>query len=109
LSDVQQYQLEPANADTVAHFKRQWHQVLSGVDKVTCECNRTLALACMFRCLYCGCFFCQTCAEVHFGETRKAYAARRAAEIEGDRKAALRESVDSLTEIVRFEPESGQL
>lgn len=30
---------------------------------------RTIALA--FRCLYCGVFFCATCAEIHFGMTQQ--------------------------------------
>lgn len=89
MSEAPEYQLPPANPDTVAHFKRQWLQVLAGAGKVTCECERTLPLPYLFRCLYCGCFFCQACAEVHFGKTRKQYAEERATEIAAERKAVL--------------------
>lgn len=81
MSDVQQYQLEPANADTVAHFKRQWNQIQGRTPGVNCECGLLIPLRHMFRCLYCGCWFCQACAEVHFGKTRKEYAAEAAAKL----------------------------
>jgi hypothetical protein len=71
------YQLPPANPQTVAHFERQWTEAVqvSTYPIITCECGKKRALLRMFRCLYCGCFFCQACAEIHFGKTREQYAA----------------------------------
>ena len=77
------YQLPPANPETVAHFKRQWAQSNGSAPVVGCECGRHLHIRNMFRCLYCGCWFCQACAEVHFGKTRVEYAAERATEAQG--------------------------
>lgn len=47
-------------------------------NKVTCACSRTLPLRFAYRCLYCGQFYCQKCAEEHFGKTRKEYDSERA-------------------------------
>lgn len=69
------YQLPPANPDTVAHFKRQWLQSKELSQRIECECGWRFPMRNMFRCLYCGCWFCQACAEVHFGKTRAEYAA----------------------------------
>lgn len=41
--------------------------------KVTCICEKRLPLFMAFRCLYCGIFMCQKCAESHFGKTRMEY------------------------------------
>ncbi len=40
---------------------------------VTCKCNTCAPLRFMYRCLYCGEFFCLHCAEIHFGKTRSEY------------------------------------
>lgn len=45
--------------------------------KVTCRCGITIPLRFAFRCLYCGEYFCTSCAEEHFGMTREEYKARR--------------------------------
>lgn len=37
---------------------------------VTCFCGRVRTLLYAWRCLYCGEWYCQTCAEQHFGMTR---------------------------------------
>lgn len=80
MSEAPNYQLPPANPDTVAHFKRQWVQSIEpGMPHITCECGATINMRFLFRCLYCGCWFCQRCAEVHFGKTRKQYAAEAVA------------------------------
>jgi len=84
MSGAPNYQLPPANPDTVAHFKRQWIEALDvpRYAVITCECGRCRPMLRMFRCLYCGCWFCQACAEVHFGKTRKEYAAEAVAHAE---------------------------
>ena len=35
--------------------------------KVRCGCHKLLPLIYMYRCLYCGLYYCKKCAEVHFG------------------------------------------
>lgn len=81
MSEAPEYQLPPANPDTVAHFKRQWIEALDvpRYAVITCECGRCRPMLRMFRCLYCGCWFCQECAEAHFGKTREQYAAEKIA------------------------------
>lgn len=64
---------------TRAHAGRQYREALA-TDKVTCGCGTHMRLRLAFRCYYCGCYFCATCAGVHFGESREDYAKRRAAE-----------------------------
>ncbi|MFH1759878.1 MAG: hypothetical protein ABIA63_02130 [bacterium] len=34
---------------------------------ITCECGKRPMMFYMFRCLYCGLWFCQSCAGKHFG------------------------------------------
>ncbi len=34
---------------------------------ITCACSRRAVAWQMYRCLYCGVFFCKACAERHFG------------------------------------------
>ena len=79
MSEAPTYQLPPVNPDTVAHFKRQWNQIEGRTPLINCECGRLTPMRHLFRCLYCGCWFCQTCAEVHFGKTRAEYAAEAVA------------------------------
>lgn len=35
---------------------------------ILCGCGRRAIWWMMFRCLYCGVFFCKTCAQIHFGK-----------------------------------------
>ena len=53
--------------------KRVWRQTLEamGGHHVTCCCDKKLPIHFAFRCLYCGEYYCQKCAEVHFGKTRE--------------------------------------
>jgi hypothetical protein len=69
----------PTHPDTIALAARQWREALGDATRVTCECGLAAPLRFLFRCLYCGCFFCQSCAEVHFGKTRAQYRAEQAA------------------------------
>lgn len=36
-----------------------------------CFCGLKMYLLSAFKCLYCGEYYCQPCAEKHFGQTRK--------------------------------------
>jgi len=40
---------------------------------LTCPCGCERAITLMYQCLYCGVWFCEWCAEQHFGKTRKEY------------------------------------
>lgn len=40
---------------------------------VTCECGLKMPLRYAYRCVYCGEWYCQTHAEMHFGKTREQY------------------------------------
>ncbi|MCK5606414.1 hypothetical protein KAR91_31220 [Candidatus Pacearchaeota archaeon] len=35
--------------------------------KIRCGCNKLIQWKYMYRCLYCGIWFCRECAEKHFG------------------------------------------
>jgi len=52
-------------------------QELAGVTvrmaTITCRCGRERSLIYMYRCLYCGEWFCTQCAEDHFGKTVAEY------------------------------------
>lgn len=54
------------------HLVRQ-HVAVCKDNSCYCECGSKRSVSLMFKCLYCGAFFCQSCAEIHFGMTRKEY------------------------------------
>jgi hypothetical protein len=58
--------------DKRALIRRQLDAV-TGDSAIECACKRYFPAARMYRCLYCGVWFCATCAEVHFGQTRAEY------------------------------------
>jgi len=62
--------IEPENRDLLT---RQIRDVKNG--HVDCCCGVALAVHDTFRCLYCGMWFCKTCAEEHFGCTVKEWVA----------------------------------
>ena len=41
--------------------------------KVTCGCRRIISIIFMFKCFYCGEYYCDECAPHHFGKTREEY------------------------------------
>jgi len=55
----------------------QYAQAKNGVP-IRCLCGRKIPIVNMFRCLYCGVWMYQTCAEVHFGKSRAEYLADKA-------------------------------
>lgn len=55
------------------HIASQFREATSDPPVVTCECKRRIPLRMLFKCLYCMCYFCQACAEIHFGKTRKQF------------------------------------
>jgi hypothetical protein len=40
---------------------------------ITCPCGRKRAMVKMYQCLYCKVWFCDPCAENHFGKTVEQY------------------------------------
>ena len=44
---------------------------------ITCRCGWKRSVLKMYRCLYCGEWLCEVCAEKHFGKTREQYKAER--------------------------------
>lgn len=46
--------------------------------KIRCTCLKLVRWAYMYRCLYCGIFYCRECAEAHFGKTIDEYRAEKA-------------------------------
>jgi hypothetical protein len=57
------------NAEKRECLKRQYHNA-SNENYIVCPgCELKRALTMAFRCLYCGIWFCMTCAEKHFGMT----------------------------------------
>lgn len=45
---------------------------------VTCPCGTKAPMRFMFRCYYCGVWYCFKCAAVHFGMTREEYYQKKA-------------------------------
>jgi hypothetical protein len=60
-------------AEKRARVTSQLREVALTKARVTCGCGVSVKLIYSFRCLYCGEFYCQRCAEIHFGKTRAAY------------------------------------
>ena len=52
---------------------------------ITCRCGWERAVLKMYRCLYCGEWLCEVCAEDHFGKTREQYNAERLAKMQAER------------------------
>jgi hypothetical protein len=70
-----------ANLAQIELIKRQWSEATEYIrhDRplsdlglphmtVSCGCGRRMAIECLFRCFFCGVFFCEKCAREHFGE-----------------------------------------
>lgn len=64
-------------AAKAAFVAAQWKQANGPQPDVTCGCGLKLPLRFAYRCLYCGEFYCQSCAEAHFGKTREQYNAEK--------------------------------
>lgn len=61
-------------------------QELAGVTvrlaTITCRCGWKRGITQMYKCLYCGEWMCELCAEAHFGKTRTEYKSEKEAESE---------------------------
>lgn len=67
--------------DKVSFFREQLDAALAETG-VPCECGNSYPLRSMYRCLYCGIWFCERCAEIHFGKTKAQYRAEHPEEFE---------------------------
>lgn len=58
----------------------QFRETMQGkIPEVTCGCGLKMPLRFAFKCVYCCEYYCQSCAEAHFGKTRAEYYAEKAA------------------------------
>lgn len=55
--------------------KIQYREASFG-ETVMCPCGKTIKVKDAYRCLYCRVYFCGTCAERHFGMSRRRYKAQ---------------------------------
>lgn len=53
--------------------------VCANLTTVTCGCGRRRGITLAVKCLYCGVWCCETCAEEHFGKTRQQHKQGQAA------------------------------
>ncbi len=55
------------------HLKQCYNQLSSAIKSqpVECQCKRKIPSWKMYRCFYCGKFFCRKCAKDHFEQTVK--------------------------------------
>ena len=49
----------------------QLRELKNSTPKLTCHCGQLIYWLNAFRCLYCGEYYCQPCAEKHFEQTRE--------------------------------------
>lgn len=78
MSDLQSY-LDVAS-DKVQAILRQQYKAAAESAVIICPCGHSRALSRAYRCLYCGLYFCEKCAERHFGKTRLEWYAERRGE-----------------------------
>lgn len=61
--------------DRMTNLEIVYHQLKEIKDPirpfVRCPCLKKLELEHAYKCLYCGIWFCEKCAEQHFGKTKK--------------------------------------
>lgn len=54
-----------------AKIVRAQFKEIQNTNSITCGCGHNVPVRFMYKCLYCGEWYCKTCAEEHFGETIK--------------------------------------
>ncbi len=59
--------------DKMELIKLQFQQAKSDNPIILCGCKHTIPLRFMYRCYFCGQYFCESCAPIHFGKTREEY------------------------------------
>lgn len=68
MNDLQSYISRARDPEKKERLATQWHGAACH-GEITCGCGQLRALELAYRCLYCGEFFCVSCAEKHFGKT----------------------------------------
>lgn len=48
-------------------LRDQTSQAIKCSGEIRCGCGMLLPVHCLYKCLYCGCWFCRICAHKHFG------------------------------------------
>lgn len=52
----------------IIKIRQQANQYMNDRTMVSCgECSKSIVIWRLFKCLYCGVYFCEHCAKVHFG------------------------------------------
>ena len=65
---LQDYVLRATDQEKQLRLHKQWKQACEDYT-ITCCCGQLRHISLAFRCLYCGEWYCQNCAETHFGQT----------------------------------------
>jgi len=82
------FYLLSADADKKPRLEQQ-HLDATNSETIVCRCGLMRHLTMAFRCLYCGEWFCFTCAESHFGQTVQ--------EWRDEKRSKLRDELNDLT------------
>lgn len=72
MSDVREVALPPRESSQQT-MATQLKKIIAGRKFHCGHCANRIPVTFAYRCLYCGVWFCQSCAELHFGETRSGY------------------------------------
>lgn len=78
--------LEIVRAQTEETVKQSNEGITGRLTTITCPCGRTRGIMKMYQCLYCGIWYCEWCAEKHFGKTRRERWAEVERELDGENK-----------------------
>jgi len=70
--------LRRADTEEKRVLLRKQYEEATHEGTITCACGWQRALTMAYRCLYCGVYFCQPCAELHFGQTIKEWDEQKA-------------------------------
>ena len=77
-SEVDGLVMPDVDLEKRAFVRKQTEQAMDkGRPFVRCGCLTKLRMPEAYKCLYCGEWYCATCAEEHFGKTRAAYRAEK--------------------------------
>ena len=63
--------LKTVRAQTEETVRQSQEEVNCRLMTITCPCGIKRGVMKMYQCLYCGIWYCEWCAEEHFGKTRQ--------------------------------------
>jgi hypothetical protein len=61
--------LARADSEKAIRLQKQWNNIHDNGAAECSGCGWHRGVSLLFRCLYCGEWFCGSCAEIHFGQT----------------------------------------